>query len=74
MTDSVEEVKKPRGFALLDPRVHREESAKGGRTAHVLGKAHEFTREEAQAAGRKGAAVSHARRAAARKAANAAAE
>lgn len=44
-----------RGFALLDPRVHKEISASGGRTAHVMGNAHEWTKEEAQEAGRKGA-------------------
>ncbi len=74
MTDSVETEKKPRGFALLDPRVHREESSKGGRTTHALGKLHKWDRETAAVAGRKGAAVTHARRAAAKKAADAAAE
>lgn len=44
----------PRGFAAMPPERRREIASEGGRTAHEKGTAHEFTTEEAQAAGRKG--------------------
>lgn len=37
-------------------------ASKGGKAAHAAGTAHRFTREEAQAAGRKGGAAHHERR------------
>jgi uncharacterized protein len=43
-----------RGFASMDRSKHREIARKGGVAAHVRGTAHEWTREEARAAGRKG--------------------
>jgi uncharacterized protein len=43
-----------RGFASMDPQRQREIASAGGRAAHALGVAHEFTSEEARAAGRKG--------------------
>ena len=43
-----------RGFATLQPDRHKAASAKGGRAAHQAGKAHEFTSDEAKAAGRLG--------------------
>jgi uncharacterized protein len=43
-----------RGFAALTPEQRREISRKGGISAHEQGKAHEFTAEEAAAAGKKG--------------------
>jgi hypothetical protein len=45
---------RPQGFAALSPEAHREIARSGGRTAHERGTAHEFTSEEARAAGRKG--------------------
>jgi uncharacterized protein len=50
------EIQKPklRGFAALPKDVLREISRKGGRFAHANGNAHEFSKEEASAAGRKG--------------------
>jgi uncharacterized protein len=42
-----------RGFAAMDPRRQREIASLGGRAAHQSGHAHEFTSEEARAAGRK---------------------
>jgi uncharacterized protein len=42
-----------RGFAAMDPRRQREIASLGGKAAHVSGHAHEFTSEEARAAGRK---------------------
>src|SRR5437762_14264075 len=43
-----------RGFASMDTHRQREIARKGGRAAHEKGRAHEFTAEEARAAGRKG--------------------
>jgi general stress protein YciG len=43
-----------RGFASMDSHRQREIARKGGRAAHEKGKAHEFTSDEARAAGRKG--------------------
>jgi len=47
-----------RGFASMDPEKQREIARKGGRAAHEKGTAHEFTSEEAAAAGRKGGQAS----------------
>jgi general stress protein YciG len=46
-----------RGFAGMDPARLSEVARAGGRAAHAQGKAHQFTAEEAQAAGRKGGEV-----------------
>ena len=48
--------KKPsnRGFAAMDRERQKAIAAMGGRAAHQKGTAHEFTTEEARAAGRKG--------------------
>jgi general stress protein YciG len=46
--------KKRRGFAAMSPDKQREIARKGGRAAHANGKAHEFSQEEASAAGRIG--------------------
>ena len=43
-----------RGFASMDAQKQREIARKGGRAAHEKGTAHEFTSDEARAAGRKG--------------------
>ncbi len=45
--------KKKRGFGSMDPQKQREIASKGGRAAHQKGTAHEFTPEEARAAGRR---------------------
>jgi len=50
-----------RGFASMDAQKQREIASKGGKAAHAKGTAHEFTREEAIAAGRKGGRAAHAR-------------
>lgn len=42
-----------RGFASMDSDRQREIAAEGGRAAHASGNAHEFTSEEARAAGSK---------------------
>lgn len=43
-----------RGFASMSPERRREIAAKGGKTSHARGVAHEFTSEEARLAGKKG--------------------
>lgn len=55
-----------RGFGGMDRARVREIAASGGRSAHAQGKAHVFTVEEAQAAGRKGGLTKQARLRAAR--------
>src|SRR5271163_2595510 len=45
---------KARGFASMDQEKQREIARKGGKAAHEKGTAHEFTADEARAAGRKG--------------------
>ena len=42
-----------RGFAAMDQQKQREIASLGGRSAHASGHAHEFTPEEARAAGKK---------------------
>src|SRR6478752_7322983 len=46
--------KSRRGFAGMDPQKQKEIARKGGKAAHAKGTAHEFTADEARAAGRKG--------------------
>ena len=57
--------RKRRGFAAMDPKLVSEISRKGGKAAHSAGTAHEFTSDEARAAGRKGGLATHAKRRAA---------
>lgn len=73
MSDEANEPKPKlrRGYALLAPERRREIARKGGIAAHQAGTAHEFTTDEARAAGRKGGQVMAARRRAAREAAGA---
>ena len=54
--------KEDRGFASMDRARQREIASKGGKAAHQKGTAHEWTREEARDAGRKGGIASHRRR------------
>ncbi|MDR9851744.1 KGG domain-containing protein [Herbaspirillum huttiense] len=48
-----------RGFASMDADKQREIASQGGKAAHEKGTAHEFSSEEARAAGRKGGQNSH---------------
>jgi hypothetical protein len=48
------EEKKRKGFAVMDPEVVKKIASAGGKKAHANGTAHEFTSEEAREAGRKG--------------------
>ncbi len=45
---------KERGFASMDSEKQKEIARKGGKAAHEKGTAHQFTSEEARAAGKKG--------------------
>jgi general stress protein YciG len=51
--------KETRGFASMDDEKQREIASKGGKAAHEKGTAHEFTPDEARAAGHKGGEVAH---------------
>ena len=46
--------KSGRGFASMDPEKQREIASRGGKIAHAKGLAHQFTPDEARAAGKKG--------------------
>jgi general stress protein YciG len=48
-----------RGFASMEQGKQRQIASKGGKAAHKKGAAHEWTREEAQIAGRKGGLARH---------------
>jgi len=54
--------KSNRGFASMDQNKQREIASKGGRAAHQKGTAHEWTSDEARAAGRKGGQASRGKR------------
>jgi general stress protein YciG len=45
--------KEDRGFASMDRAKQREIASQGGKMAHIKGRAHEWTPEEARQAGRK---------------------
>jgi hypothetical protein len=64
---SADKPRNRRGFASMDPALVRELASKGGKAAHEQGVAHEFTVEEARAAGHKGGLASHQQRMAAKK-------
>jgi general stress protein YciG len=55
-------VRRPRGFAAMDRKKVSEIASKGGKAAHAAGTAHQFSTEEARAAGRKGGVAPHVRR------------
>ena len=49
--------KNKRGFASMDPERQREIASKGGLAAHAKGTAHEWSKEQARKAGRKGGVI-----------------
>lgn len=59
---SEEKKKSKRGFASMDPARVREIASMGGKRAHEVGTAHEFTSDEAREAGRLGGYATHAKR------------
>jgi general stress protein YciG len=54
--------RRPRGFAAMDRTKVSEIASKGGKAAHAAGTAHQFTTDEARAAGKKGGVAPHVRR------------
>jgi hypothetical protein len=50
--------KSRRGFAAMDAERQREIASQGGRAAHQQGVAHEWNKEEAREAGKKGGQAS----------------
>ena len=50
--------KSRRGFAAMTPERQREIASQGGRAAHQQGVAHEWNKDEARAAGKKGGQIS----------------
>ena len=58
MRRSMPEKKQRRGFASMTREKQREIASKGGQVAHANGTAHEWTKDEARAAGRKGGLAS----------------
>jgi general stress protein YciG len=58
MSNIVTGGKKLRGFAVMDAARQKKIASKGGKAAHAKGTAHEWSSEEARAAGRKGGLLS----------------
>lgn len=58
-----EQQKLRRGFAAMSPERQRQIASQGGRAAHQQGVAHEWSRDEAKEAGKKGGQASGRRRA-----------
>jgi general stress protein YciG len=54
--------RRPRGFAAMDRSKVSEIASKGGKAAHAAGTAHQFSTDEARAAGKKGGVAPHVRR------------
>ena len=52
-SSSTEPARRLRGFAAMSPEKKKEIASMGGRAAHACGRAHQFTSEEARAAGKK---------------------
>lgn len=54
--------KSKRGFAIMSPDRQRQIASQGGKAAHEQGVAHEWSKDEARQAGRKGGSTSSYRR------------
>ena len=54
--------KSRRGFAAMSPERQREIASQGGRAAHKQGVAHEWNKDEARSAGKKGGQASGSKR------------
>lgn len=63
MSDEKKPTKANRGFAAMTPAARSDIARKGGQAAHAAGTAHQWTSEDAKAAGRKGGLTSSADRA-----------
>ena len=62
VSESPPKPRRPRGFAAMDRSKVSEIASKGGKAAHAAGTAHQFTSDEARAAGKKGGVAPHVRR------------
>ena len=62
MENQQERAKSRRGFAAMSPERQRQIASQGGRAAHEQGVAHEWSREEARQAGKKGGQASGQKR------------
>jgi uncharacterized protein len=62
VTENNPKPRRPRGFAAMDRSRVSEIASKGGKAAHKAGTAHQFTSDEARAAGHKGGVAPHVRR------------
>jgi general stress protein YciG len=51
--DLQQQQRRLRGFAAMSPEKKKEIAGMGGRAAHASGRAHQFSSEEARAAGKK---------------------
>jgi len=60
--ESESQPKSRRGFAAMSPERQREIASQGGRAAHEQGVAHEWSKDEARSAGKKGGQVSGVKR------------
>jgi general stress protein YciG len=60
--ENQEQQKARRGFAAMSRERQREIASQGGRAAHQQGVAHEWSTDEARAAGKKGGQASGRRR------------
>jgi len=52
-TPTQEPQRRLRGFAAMSPEKKKQIAGMGGRAAHAAGRAHQFSSEEARAAGKK---------------------
>ena len=52
-TPTQDQQRRLRGFAAMSPEKKKEIAGMGGRAAHAAGRAHQFSSEEARAAGKK---------------------
>ena len=50
-------MKRKRGFAAMSAEKQREIASKGGKAAHVAGRAHQYTSKEASECGKKGGRI-----------------
>ena len=66
-TTETKKTGRSRGFAAMDRSKVSEIASKGGKAAHATGKAHQFTSDEAKAAGKKGGNAPHVSRGGVRK-------
>ena len=60
--EGIEQPRRRRGFAAMDPKLVSELASRGGKAAQRAGTAHRFNSDEARVAGRKGGMATGAKR------------